>query len=100
VLVVAHGEDAGIGVVHQAQLPARELVAVRVAEERQQHAVGEVLAGRVPVDVEEVGESGGGAVLQQVLPPVVVRPSTPMWLGTMSIICARPRRFISATKAS
>ncbi len=71
-LVVVHGEGAGAGVEAQHQAAGGELHAVVVAQDRQQHAVGEVLRGRAPVDVEEVRERGGGAVLQHVLPPCVV----------------------------
>ena len=47
--------------------------AVLLAQHRQQHLLVQLGLGRVPVDVEEGGEGRAAAVLQHVVPPVVVR---------------------------
>ena len=53
------------------QLAAEQHGAVLVAQDRQQHAVGEVHLGGEPVDVEEARPRRARAVLQHVAPPLV-----------------------------
>jgi hypothetical protein len=72
-LVVAHRERSRRCLEFEHELARRELEAVVVAQHRQQHAVGEVLRGGLPVDVEELREGRRRSVLEDVLPPRVVR---------------------------
>lgn len=70
VFVVAQHEAARL--VRQLQLAAFQHHAIVVAEDRHQHAAGEIGVGRLPVDVEVAGERRCAAVLQHVHPPRVV----------------------------
>ncbi len=72
VLEVAHREGAARRLVAEDEVARGELDPVVISQHRQQHAVGEMLARRVPVDVEEFRQRRSRAVLEHVLPPRVV----------------------------
>ena len=72
-VVVADEQPAVVDA--ERQLLVAQHVAVEVAQDRQQHAVvlqeDGLAVGGMPVDIEELGVLGGGAVLQHVAPPGV-----------------------------
>ena len=63
--------------IRELQLLSLEDRAVLIAENRNQHLVGELVLHRVPLDVEEAREAGARSVLEHVEPPGVRRLRNP-----------------------
>ena len=74
-LAIDGRQPACLGIELQRQLAAGEHLAIRIAQERRQHAATLRGVGRIPIDVEELGIRAGTAPLQHVQPPGVVGPA-------------------------
>src|SRR4051794_11786045 len=71
-LVIPDTEFATLFFERELQLALLERDSILVAEHRNQHSAAERRLRRPPVDIEELGVRGSGAVFEHIEPPLIV----------------------------